>query len=160
MRHKVSGFKLNMNSGGRKALFRSLMVSLIMDEKVVTTTARAKAVKGHVDRLVSKTKKGDLNSARWASSVLANDKAVAKLTGELVKRFENRSSGFTRSFNLGVRAGDNAPRVQIEWVDKAPKIEPKAEKPSATVAVSVPEEPKAEKKKEVKTNVKKINETK
>lgn len=159
MRHKVSGFKLNMNSGGRKALFRSLMVALIMEEKVVTTSARAKAVKGQIDRLVSKTKKGDLNSARWASSVLANDKAVAKLTGELIKRFENRSSGFTRSYNLGVRVGDNAPRVQIEWVDKAPKIE-KTEKFAAKVEKVTPTNTKTEKKKEVKTNAKKINETK
>ncbi len=149
-----------MNSGGRKALFRSLMVALIMDEKVVTTSARAKAVKGQVDHLISKTKKGDLGSARWASSVLANDKAVAKLTGELVKRFENRSSGFTRSFNLGNRAGDNAPRVQIEWIEKALKVEPKAKKDASKVEAVAAEAPKTPKKKEVKTNVKKIDKAK
>lgn len=155
MRHRISGFKLNRDSGGRAALFHSLIISLILRDKVVTTKAKAKAVRGQIEKLVSLAKKGKLSSSRRAGQILSNDEAVNRLTSNIVPRFTGRQSGFVRMIKIGSRVGDNAPKVQLEWVVPAPKVVAvKKEKVKKIAKVAkVPQVEKIERKK----NVRKIN---
>ena len=137
MRHQVYGRKLNRDTNQRKALFRGLVVSLIEKGRIKTTQAKAKAIKGWVDKLVTIAKKEDAHHYRLLIKELANKEACAKLHSELTPLFKERSSGFTKMIKLGVRQGDDAMEVILEWVDK-PK--PKAE-------VSKPEMKKLDKTK-------------
>ena len=122
MLKKVFGSKLSRNSNSRRALFRSLIVSLILNEKIETTKAKAKAVQGQIDKLFNKASKGDVHNRRLVLSYLANEKtATDKLFGELKELTKVRKSGFTRIVNLPNRKGDNAAVVRLElvkWLQK------------------------------------------
>ena len=124
-RHKISGYKLNRNTNQRKALFKSLLNSLIMKEEIKTTPAKAKAIQGVFDRLVSKGRLGTLHVRRLLHAFLGNQKSVNKLVDELAPRMDKRKSGFTRITKLGLRKGDNAPIVKMELVDKKELVAPK-----------------------------------
>lgn len=104
-----------MKKGKNLPLLRSLIYSLVLFGKIRTTRARAKAVRGLVDKLVNKIKKGTVASKRDVLSVLPQKQIVEKLSREIVPRLL-RSSGYTRIVKLGERSGDGAPLVQIGWV--------------------------------------------
>jgi large subunit ribosomal protein L17 len=133
MRHRVFGRKLGRNVKSRKALFKNLINALIEHQEIQTTEAKAKAIKGLVDKFVSRAKKKDLHSRRLVFSFLQNQKMVNKLFEEIAPRFKQRPSGFTRIIKLGRRKGDAAMMVKMEFVEgevveekpKA-KIEPKS----------------------------------
>lgn len=137
MRHRVFGKKLGRDKDHRKALFKNLVTSLILHEQIKTTEAKAKAIKGLVDKVITKGKTGSLHARRILAGFFTNQKAVKKVMKVLVPRFRQRSSGFTRIIRLGRRRGDDAPLVRIELVDKV--IKKKKEK-----------KPKKEKEKEGK----------
>jgi len=118
MRHRVSGKKLGRDIKERKALFKNLVISLISHGKIKTTKAKAKAIKGLVDKLVSKAKQGTLHARRQVLAFLSQKEAVKKLFDEIGPRFERRASGFTRIINIGQRQGDNAPMVVMEWTEQ------------------------------------------
>lgn len=128
MRHRKSGKKLNRRTSQRKALFRSLISSLFLKEEIKTTLSKAKAIKGLVDRLVSKAKKGSLHNQRLIHAFLQNKRATKKLVKDIAPRFEKRVSGFSRIIRLGSRRGDAAEMVKIELVEKKEKEKKKAEK--------------------------------
>lgn len=128
MRHRVFGKKLGRDKDQRKALFKNLVTSLVLHEQIKTTEAKAKAIKGLVDKLITKGKTGSLHARRALASFFTNQKAVAKVIEVLSPRFRERSSGFTRIIRLGRRRGDDAPLVRMELVDKAVE-ERKKEKP-------------------------------
>lgn len=129
MRHRVKGKRLGRDKDHRKALFKNLITSLILHEEVKTTEPKAKAVKGLVDRLISKAKAGTLHSRRLLASFLPSQEAVAKIMDTLGPRFKNRSSGFTRITRLGRRKGDQAAIVKMELTEKGEeKIKEKVEK--------------------------------
>lgn len=134
MFHRISGRKLGRNIKQRKALFRNLINSLILAGRIRTTEAKAKAVKGLVDKLVTKAKKKTLWDWRQLLGPFPQ-KSVEKLIKEIVPRFENRSSGFTRLIKIGSRPGDQAPQVLLEWVEgketALPKETPKGKKKKA-----------------------------
>lgn len=95
----------------------NLATSIILYEKVKTTQAKAKMVKPMVEKLITAAKKGPLPTAmRTLNAALPDTNASKKITRELLKRYENRSSGYLRIIPLGFRAGDAAPMVQIELV--------------------------------------------
>jgi len=125
MRHQVKGKKLGRNSGQRKALFKSLINSLVLREEIKTTETKAKAIRGLVDKLITKGKAGTLHARRLIAAFLANQKAVNKIVDELSPRFKARPGGFTRMVRLGKRQGDNAMMVKLELVEKK---EPKKKK--------------------------------
>jgi len=118
VRHRLAGRKLGRNTHERWSLFRNLIRSLVMHERIRTSLAKAKAVKPLVDKLMTMAKANTLASRRRALSVLTHKPAVEKLFKELAPRTKTRTSGFTRIRRLGQRLGDNSLMAQIEWVDK------------------------------------------
>ncbi len=118
MRHQKAGRKLNRNSAHRKALFRNMVTSLLDHERIHTTDAKAKELRGLADRMITLGKRGDLHARRQALSVIRDKEVAAKLFGELADRYRDRPGGYTRVVKLGHRAGDAAPQSMIELVDR------------------------------------------
>lgn len=116
MRHRKFGKKLKRSTSQRKALFRQLIASFFLKEEIKTTLSKAKAIKGLVDKLVTKAKKGTLHHQRLIHAFLQNKKATKKLVEEIVPRFKTRTSGFTRIVRLGKRKGDAVEIAKIELI--------------------------------------------
>jgi large subunit ribosomal protein L17 len=115
--HRIDGRKLSRKTGPRKALYKSLIVAVLRYETIKTTEARAKEVRGQVERIITLAKDGSLASRRRIISELPNEPLVIdKLLNEIAPKYGDRSSGFTRLVKLGQRAGDAAPIVQLELV--------------------------------------------
>ena len=122
--------KLGRKSAQRKALLRDLTTDVIINERIVTTEARAKEVRRTVDKMITLAKKGDLSSRRAAAAFLRNEIADAKIVDDKVviesvlnrlfdtyaARYENRNGGYTRILKKGPRRGDAAPMVILELV--------------------------------------------
>jgi large subunit ribosomal protein L17 len=99
------------------SLYRNLIVAILRYEQVKTTEARAKEIRGQVDRVISLAKEGTLASRRRVVSELPDEPLVIdKLFNEIAPRYGDRNSGFTRIVRIGPRPGDAAPLVQIELV--------------------------------------------
>lgn len=128
----VFGKKLSRGKKGREALLRSLARAVIVSGKVTTTKAKAKAIVGQIDKLVTLAKKGTLDSRRRVLAYLGNDReASQRLVNILAPSFLGRNSGYTRVILLPPRKGDNAKMARLEWVDEVKEIkkeEKKAEK--------------------------------
>jgi len=118
MRHRVFGKKLNRNYNQRRALFRSLIISLVKNGKIKTTKAKAEAIKPFVDKIVTKVKKGTVSAGRWVFAEIPNKEIAKKLFKEISPMFSGRNSGFTRIIKLGKREGDKAEMVILEWVEE------------------------------------------
>ena len=117
MRHQRNRHKLSRDSAHRKALLMNLSKELIDHERIETTTAKAKAVKPEVERLITLAKRGDLHARRQALSALGQDKfAVYKLFEEIAPRYEGRPGGYTRILKLGPRKSDATEMALIELV--------------------------------------------
>ncbi len=132
MRHRKSGRKLNRDTAHRKALFRNLIASLFLREEIKTTLSKAKAIKGLVDRLMTKAKKKGLHNQRLIHAFIQNKRATKKLVEEIAPRTKERASGFTRIIRLGQRRGDAAEMAKIELVDKEKEVKKKAKKKKTT----------------------------
>ena len=124
MRHQVFGRQLSRGVKARKALFKNLINALIEHQAIKTTEAKAKAIRGLVDKFVSRAKKNDLHSRRLVFAFLQNKKMVNKLFEEIAPQFRHRPSGFTRIIKLGRRKGDAAMMVKMEFVE-GEKVEEK-----------------------------------
>ena len=116
MRHLKAGSKLKRDAGSRKSLLRNLVTSVILEERVVTTVTKAKAVKPLIDKMITLGKRDTLHSRRQAASFLATPKSVKKLFDTLGTRFGQREGGYTRIVRLGFRKGDGAEQAMIELV--------------------------------------------
>ena len=109
--------KLNREKGIRRSILAGLTKTVIMNESVVTTEARAKEVRKFVDKMITYGKRGTLVSRRKALAFLNNDNEVVKrVFDELAKRYENRNGGYTRILKLKERVGDDALTVKLELV--------------------------------------------
>ena len=117
MRHRKIGKKLNRTSSHRKALMRNMVTSLLDHERIETTDAKAKALRGLTDRMITLGKRGDLHARRQALSVIRSKAVTAKLFDELAERFRDRPGGYTRVIKVGNRVGDAAPVSIIELVE-------------------------------------------
>jgi large subunit ribosomal protein L17 len=116
MRHLKAGSKLKRDAGSRKSLLRNLVTSVILEERVVTTVTKAKAVKPLIDKMITLGKRDTLHSRRQAASFLETPKSVKKLFDTLGTRFGQRNGGYTRIVRLGFRKGDGAEQAMIELV--------------------------------------------
>ena len=116
MRHKVAGYKLKRNVDARRGLLRNLVISVIQEERIVTTTPKAKAAKPLVEKMITLAKKDTLHTRRMAASFLHHPAAVQKLFDQLGTRFGQRPGGYTRIVRLGWRKGDGAEQVMLELV--------------------------------------------
>lgn len=119
MRHQKSGRKLNRSSAHRTALFRNLVSALIRYERIRTTDAKAKELRGLADRMVTLGKQGTLHARRRAFDRLRDRRAVQKLFAEIAPRFADRPGGYTRVVKLGLRPGDSAAISLVEWTTQA-----------------------------------------
>ena len=148
MRHNYKGRKLGTDFAHTKAMKRSLVQALFLNDRIKTIESRAKEIRHDVDKIITWAKKGDLHSRRLAIAALGNDKELVREIFEKVAQgmFADRQGGYTRIMKLGNRKGDNAPMVIMELVTEP--VAKKAEKPAAKKAapkkVEAVEEPKAE----------------
>jgi len=116
MRHRNYGRKLSRNTSHRRALLRNLVTSLIIEERIETTVAKAKAARDLAEHMITLGKRGDLHARRQAASYLLVAGAVQKLFDDVAKRFETRNGGYTRVVPVGWRKGDGADTAVLELV--------------------------------------------
>ncbi len=129
MRHKVAGKKLNRSTGHRTALRRNLVTELIRHGRISTTRAKAQAIRGQAEKLITMAKRGlvaaetepsrGVFARRLAAARLNDPKVVQKLFDEVAPRFADRPGGYTRMLRLGPRKGDSAEMVVLELVEEA-----------------------------------------
>ena len=159
MRHQKKTVKLGRTAEHRNALLANQVCSLITHQRIMTTLAKAKAVRPLAEQMVTLGKNGSLHARRMAFSTLRQKDAVKKLFDEIAPRSTDRNGGYTRIVRLGQRKSDSASMAFIEWVDAAQVVEEQAPqekpakkqkepKPAAKEAAAAPaEEPKPKKRK-------------
>lgn len=133
MRHGRANYKLGRVTAHRWALFRNLLVALFRHERIRTTEAKAKAVRGMAEQMVTLAKRESLHARRQVLAMVPDTEVVKKLFDSIAARFADRHGGYTRILRAGTRPGDRAPMVLLELVDrpetpKEKKKESKAEK--------------------------------
>ena len=117
MAHRIGGRKLSRKQGPRLALYKNLTVSVLRYERIKTTEAKAKEVRGRVERMITLAKRGDLTARRAVIAEFPNEPLVInKLFDEIAPKYADRTSGYTRIIRLGERRGDAAEIVQLELV--------------------------------------------
>jgi large subunit ribosomal protein L17 len=116
MRHLKAGYKLKREKDERRGLLRNLVLSVIQEERIVTTPQKAKAAKPLVEKMITLAKKDSLHSRRMAAAFLDHPAGVQKLFDKLGTRFGQRNGGYTRIVRLGWRKGDGAEQVMLELV--------------------------------------------
>jgi large subunit ribosomal protein L17 len=100
----------------QKLLMANLVASLVAAGGIVTTEAKAKAMRPVAEKLITKSKKGGLHNFRQVLSYLGDVEMTTKLFDEVGPRYASRPGGYTRVLKLGPRQGDNAPMARIELV--------------------------------------------
>ena len=117
MRHNKSINHLGRQSGHRKALLANLACSLILNKRITTTVAKAKALRSYVEPLITKSKEDSTHSRRIVFSYLKNKEAVTELFRTVAPKVADRPGGYTRVLHIGFRQGDAAEMALIELVD-------------------------------------------
>ncbi|MDD5723368.1 MAG: 50S ribosomal protein L17 [Syntrophales bacterium] len=128
MRHRRAGRRLGRTSSHRKAMMRNLVTSLLEHEKIVTTDAKAKELRGVADRMITLGKRGTLHARRQALSFIRDNRVTKKVFEELSPRYSGRMGGYTRVIKVGTRDGDNALLSVIELMPAEEKKSVKREK--------------------------------
>lgn len=146
MRHRKSGRKFNRTPAHRKAMFRNMASALILHGRIQTTEAKAKELRGVVEKLVTKAKRNDLHSRRLVYKVLGDHKLVKRLFDEIAPQYIDIPGGYTRVLKLAAsRAGDCAPLAFIEFTKHQidSDLAEKQTTPVTPVSQSVPQHPVA-----------------
>ncbi len=117
MRHNKAINHLGRKSGHRKALLANMASSLILEKRINTTVAKAKALKSYVEPLITKSKDDSTHSRRVVFSYLKNKEAVSELFRNVAPKIADRPGGYTRVLHTGFRQGDAAEMALIELVD-------------------------------------------
>jgi len=118
MRHRVDGFKLGRLTQHRWALFRNLLVALFRHERIETTEAKAKAMRGLADHVITLAKRENLHARRQVLSLVPDREVVGRIFDTIAARFSDRQGGYTRIIKTSFRHGDAAPMVLLELVDR------------------------------------------
>ncbi len=143
MRHARAGKKLGRDSAHRKALYSNLAGALIEHGRIKTTVTKAKAVKPHVEQMITLGRRGDLHARRQATAFLRSRDVVHRLFTDVAPLFKDRPGGYTRIIKIGTRPGDAAEMVYLELVDEeyvASQREERTPEPVAAVPVEAAEE--------------------
>lgn len=140
MRHRKKGRQLGRQTKHRWALFRNMVTSLLDHERIETTEAKAKEVRGFTDRMITLGKEGTLSARRQALSFLRSKDVVSKLFSDVAGRFTDRPGGYTRMIKTRRRIGDGAELVALELVSK---VEKPLTKKASVAAPATPSEPSA-----------------
>jgi len=112
----TKGKRFGGDAAHQKAMFGNLVASLIAAEAIVTTEAKAKAIRPVAEKVITKAKKGGLHNHRQVLAFLRDREMTTKLFDEIGPRYADRNGGYTRILKLGPRQGDNAPMARIELV--------------------------------------------
>jgi large subunit ribosomal protein L17 len=118
VRHGKDGYKLGRRTQHRWAMFRNLLVALFRHERIMTTEAKAKAVRGAAEHMITLAKREHLHARRQVLSMVPDTEVVHRLFDTVAARFADRHGGYTRIIKTGTRAGDAAPMVLLELVDR------------------------------------------
>ena len=162
MRHLKAGRKFGRTSAHRKALFRNLVEALIQRERISTTLAKAKELRGKVEKTITLGKKGTLHARRQALKLAPQKETIQKVFGALAERYAKRPGGYTRIIKIGPRRGDNAPMAYIELVDREGEA-PAPQKGKDAAKQEAPKKEAAKKttaKKETKKDTEKVTKKK
>jgi len=117
MRHRKAGRRLGRTSSHRDAMLRNMVTSLLDQERIVTTVAKAKEARRVAEQMITLGKKGDLHARRQALAYIRSKSVVAKLFDQLSSQYAERNGGYTRIIRTGSRMGDAAPMAILELVD-------------------------------------------
>lgn len=125
MRHQIAGKRLSRSKGHRIALRKNLMKDLFRHERIKTTKAKAAAMRGGAEKLITLAKKGNeageakaVHARRLAAARLNDNEIVMKLFDDIAPRYVDRPGGYTRVIKLGRRLGDSAEMVILELVEE------------------------------------------
>jgi len=125
MRHQISGYRLGRSTGARVALRRNLIKQFFTHERIQTTRAKAAAIRGDAERLITLARNSaqgsdveKVNARRQAISKLGDNQIIKRLFDEIAPRFATRNGGYTRVLKLGPRMGDSAEMVILELVEE------------------------------------------
>ena len=125
MRHKVAGKKLGRSKDQRASLRRVMIKQLFTHERLRTTRAKAEAIRGQAERMITLAKRGNeagdekmVHARRLAAARIGDPEVVKKLFDDIAPRYSERPGGYTRILKLGPRQGDAAEMVLIELVEE------------------------------------------
>jgi large subunit ribosomal protein L17 len=128
MRHRRAGWKLGRNTEHRRALLRNLVTSLIVEERIETTVTKAKAMRPHVEKMITLGKRGDVAARRLAGSYLLTREAVTKLFDTISPRYGDRDGGYLRIIRSGFRRGDGGDLAFVELLGSEKTLDEKRQK--------------------------------
>ncbi len=128
MRHLRAGKKLGRNTSHRRALLRNLVTSLILEDRIETTAPKAKAMRPHVEKMITLGKRGDVAARRLAASFLMTRAAVDKLFDTVAPRMGDRNGGYLRIIRTGWQQGDGAEKAFVELIGSEKTIAEKQQK--------------------------------
>ncbi|HTC95292.1 MAG TPA: 50S ribosomal protein L17 [Terriglobales bacterium] len=143
MRHLKAGWKLGRNTSHRRALLRNLVTSLILQERLETTVTKAKAMRPHVEKMITLGKRGDVAARRLAAGFLMTREAVDRLFDTVAPRYGDREGGCLRIIRKGFRRGDGGETVYIELLGSEKIQQEKREKRAEARAKKAEEAKKA-----------------
>jgi large subunit ribosomal protein L17 len=131
MRHQKTGRKLGRNSSHRNAMFRNMVTSLFRHQQIETTDAKAKEVRGLVEKMLTLAKRGDLHARRQALAYMQDKDVTHRLFDELQEKYHDRQGGYVRILKKGIRKGDGAPTSIIQLVHGVKEVKKTKEKAKA-----------------------------
>ena len=133
MPHQVHQRKFGRTTGQRRTMLKNLTLSILRYERVKTTEAKAKEIRGFVERMINLGKDGSIEARRRANAWLPEMVIVEKVFGDLAKRYPDRTGGYLRMTRLSRRVGDNSPLMLLELMPGADETK-KAEADAAEAA--------------------------
>ena len=128
MRHRRAGWKLGRNTEHRRALLRNLVTSLIVEERIETTLTKAKAMRPHVEKMITLGKRGDVAARRQAAAYLMTRESVDKLFETISPRYGDRNGGYLRIIHAGFRQGDGGDVAFVELLGSEATLDEKRQK--------------------------------
>lgn len=128
MRHRKAGNKLGRNPSHRRALLRNLVTSVVVEDRVETTVAKAKAVRPLVEKMITLGKRGDLHARRQAAAFLQTPDSVSRLFATVAPRYGDRNGGYLRIVRTGFRKGDGGEKAVIELLGAEQELDAKQQK--------------------------------
>ena len=128
MRHRKAGNKLGRNPSHRRALLRNLVTSIVIEDRVETTLAKAKAVRPLVEKMITLGKRGDVHSRRQAAAFLMTPDSVSRLFATVAPRYGDRQGGYLRIIHTGFRKGDGGEKAVLELLGAEQELSEKQQK--------------------------------
>ena len=141
MRHRKKGRQFGRNSKHRRALFRNLVTSLLEYERIETTEAKAKEIRGIAEKMITLGKAGSLHARRQALSFIQKKDIVSKLFDDVAGRFRGRAGGYTRIIPTRRRPGDAAEMVALELIERELSVSEEKDSESTSKPETVTEKP-------------------